>query len=327
MIKPVPVISISNDSTICNKASVKLFANGGSSYTWSPSSSLNNSAIASPVASPLATTIYHVNITDANSCEYMDSVKVTVRPPAEFSVSPDNSVCANNTRQLSAAGGDTYLWSPASFLDDPNSNNPIATPQSTITYSVTITETTCNESATLFTKLTVLPSPNIRASKSNDITCSAPSAHLSALGAQDYTWTPGTGLSSSSIANPIATPVINTLYTVTGKDANGCIGSDTVSVKVTFNGNVLYGLPNSFTPNGDGLNDCFGVQYWGQVDQLDFSIYNRFGQRVFYTTQSTDCWDGTFKGRAQDPGAFVYTIKAKTACGNINRKGIVMLIR
>lgn len=326
-VNPVPAISISKDSTICNNATVRLVVNGGSSYTWSPSSSLNNPAIATPLATPLATTVYHVDIRDAYSCVYKDSVKITVRKPAEFSVSPDNSVCANDSRQLSASGGDTYVWSPASFLDNPNASNPVAKPDASVTYSVTIKENTCNESATLFTKLTVLPKPNVRVSKSNDITCSSPSANLSALGAQEYIWNPGTGLSNPNISNPIATPVSNTLYTVTGKDANGCMGSDTVSVKVTFNGNILYGLPNSFTPNGDGLNDCFGVQYWGQVDQLDFSIYNRFGQKVFYTTRSTDCWDGTFKGKAQNAGAFVYVIKAKTACGNIDRKGVVILIR
>ncbi|HEY5462281.1 MAG TPA: LamG domain-containing protein [Hanamia sp.] len=85
-VKPVAVITISNDSTICNKTSVQLIVSGGSSYIWSPSSSLNNPASSTPDASPLATTLYHVNITDANSCAYNDSVKITVRPPAVFSV-------------------------------------------------------------------------------------------------------------------------------------------------------------------------------------------------------------------------------------------------
>jgi gliding motility-associated-like protein len=326
-VNAVPVITISNDSTICNKTSVKLFVTGGNSYIWSPSSSLNNTASPSPVASPLATTNYHVNITDANSCTYLDSVKITVRPPAIFSVSPDNTVCATNSQQLNASGGDTYTWSPESSLDNPNTNNPIATPDQTTTYSVNIKENTCNESAILFTKLTVLPLPYLQVVKSNDITCSLPYAHLSAYGTQDYTWTPESGLSNPSIANPVATPTVSTIYTVVGKDINGCTNSDTISVNVDFNGKILYGLPNSFTPNGDGLNDCFGVKYWGQVDDLDFNIYNRFGQRVFHTNNPSICWDGTFEGRAQVASVFVYTIKAKTACGNIERKGTVTLLR
>lgn len=326
-IKPAPIITKSDDTTICNKASVALFVSGGKDYVWSPASSLNNSTSPTPVASPISTTIYHVSITDANTCVYNDSVKVSVRPPVVFSVSPDNSVCTNNSQQLSASGGDSYTWSPANSLDNPNSNDPNATPIQTTTYSVTIKENTCNESATLSTTLTVIPPPNLEVTKSNDITCKQPSSQLSALGAQDYTWTPGTGLDNSAIATPVASPNISTTYTVVGKDQNGCTNSDTITVNVDYNKDTFYGVPNSFTPNGDGLNDCFGIKYWGQVDQLEFSIYNRFGQKVFYTNNPSACWDGTFKGKLQNPGAFVYVIKAKTACGNIDRKGVVMLIR
>ena len=55
-------------------------------------------------------------------------------------------------------------------------------------------------------------------------------------------------------------------------------------------------MPNAFTPNNDGINDCFGLKYWGNVTKLDFSIYNRFGERIFYTTDPAKCWDGRYKG-------------------------------
>jgi gliding motility-associated-like protein len=96
---------------------------------------------------------------------------------------------------------------------------------------------------------------------------------------------------------------------------------------VKYDTNIFYGLPNSFTPNNDGLNDCFGVEKWGRVDQLDLSIYNRWGQRVFHTNNSSSCWDGSFQGEAQDAGVFVYIVKAKTACGDIDRKGTVTLLK
>ncbi len=326
-IKPAPVITMSGDTTICHKATAQLSVSGGSSYVWSPASSLSNATSATPVASPVSSTVYQVSITDAQTCVYNDSVEVTVRAPVVFSVSPDNSVCANNSLQLSASGGDTYTWSPAHSLDNPNIGNPIATPSQTTTYTVTIGENTCNNSATLSTTLTVLPPPNLQVTKSNDITCKQPSSQLSALGAQQYFWSPPSGLDNTAIANPVATPDASTFYTVVAKDQNGCTNTDTLTVNVDYNKNTFYSVPNSFTPNGDGLNDCFGIKYWGQVDQLDFSIYNRFGQRVFYTDNPSGCWDGTYDGKAQNAGAFVYVIKAKTACGNIERKGVVMLLR
>lgn len=326
-VNPVPVIVKSNDTTVCSNTPVRIFADGGNSYSWSPASTLDNPSIAAPVASPSSTTVYHVSVTDAQSCSYNDSVKISVRAPAAFSVSPDKSVCANETQQLSASGGDTYLWSPDLYLDNSNMSNPIATPDKSITYSVTIKENTCKESATLFTKLTLHPLPILHVSKLNDITCSLPSTQLLVSGAYDYTWMPVTGLNNSEINNPIATPVISTTYTVTGKDKNGCTSSEDISVNVDFNRKELYAVPNSFTPNGDGLNDCFGIIYWGHVNELNFSIYNRFGEKIFYTNNSTICWDGTYKGEPQDAGVFVYLIKAKTVCGNIDRKGIVTLLR
>lgn len=122
-------------------------------------------------------------------------------------------------------------------------------------------------------------------------------------------------------------PEHSTVYFVTGKDQNGCPDTDSISVKVDYDKNTFYGLPNSFTRNGDGLNNCFGVAHWGQVSDLDFSIYNRFGQRVFYTHNASDCWDGTFQGKMQDASIFVYVVKAKTACGIVSRKGTVTLLR
>src|SRR5690606_23015 len=125
----------------------------------------------------------------------------------------------------------------------------------------------------------------------------------------------------------IATPAVSTNYVVTGKSVEGCIDTETIRVEVSPLSNVVYELPNSFTPNGDGLNDCFGVGSWGTVEQLEFSIYNRMGQRVFYTNDASVCWDGKFKGHIQHVDSYVYTVVAKTGCGNIDRKGVIMLLK
>lgn len=324
---PTANISISSDTTVCANSSVQLLANGGNTYEWSPTASLDNPAITNPVASPESTTIFHVSITDSYSCVYNDSVEIAVRQPAVFSVSPGDSVCSNTSFQLNASGGDIYAWSPVSFLDNAAVSNPIASPDSSITYAVVIKDITCKQTDTLFTKVTVLPDPVISATHSNDIDCFSATSQLNVSGAVSYDWSPATGLDNFQIPNPVASPIATTLYTVTGKDQNGCSNTDTVTVKVNFNGNTVYALPNSFTPNNDGLNDCFGVKYWGQVSELDFNIYNRFGERVFHTNDPGNCWDGTFKGQPQQADVFVYTIKAKTACGNIDKKGIVTLLR
>ena len=128
--------------------------------------------------------------------------------------------------------------------------------------------------------------------------------------------------------NPIASPAITTQYIVTGTNAAGCVNYDSVTVKVSADNKGGYLMPTAFTPNNDGKNDCYRIKYWGTILELEFSIYNRWGERVFFTRNPNDCWDGRYKGELQNPAVFIYMIKAKTTCVNeVFRKGTFTLIR
>ena len=325
-VNDLPVVSKSKDTSVCKGSEVQLFAGGGASYAWTPAGSLSNSKIANPVAKPLSTTNYTVKVTSAEGCSSTDSIRVAVKPVAVITKSSDTTVCDQAPVRLFVSGGVFYSWSPSSTLDNPSSATPVASPLSTTVYHVLITDAqSCTYSDSI--KVTLAPLPDVQVSKLNNIDCALPITQLSASGAQDYSWTPVTGLSNPKISNPIASPIVSTTYTVIGKDINGCTDSATITVNVNFNGTNLYGLPNSFTPNGDGLNDCFGIKHWGHVTELSFSIYNRFGERVFYTDNASLCWDGTYKGEPQNTDVYVYLVKAKTDCGNIDTKGTITLLR
>jgi gliding motility-associated-like protein len=326
-IHPKPNISITSDTSICKNSSIQLNASGGISYVWSPSNTISNPNIKNPIASPTLTTRYLVNVTDNFTCKYNDSVLITIRAKNNFSISPDTSVCSKQSLQLLASGGDQYLWSPSTFLNNQNISNPIATVDTTTTYKVLIIDNVCKDSSILSSKITALSLPVITASKSNDITCSVAFSQLSAMGAKNYTWSPSATLDNPNISNPKASPSATTLYRVTGADQNGCKSVDTISIKVTFTTNRNFDIPNAFTPNNDGLNDCFGVKYMGDIKDFNLSIYNRYGQRVFHTNNPSDCWDGKYNGEPQNSAAYVYLITGKTSCGNINKKGTIMLIR
>jgi len=88
-------------------------------------------------------------------------------------------------------------------------------------------------------------------------------------------------------------------------------------------------MPNAFTPNGDGLNDCFGVSQIikDSLPFIDFAIFDRWGNKVFYTTNIADCWDGMYKGKLSDQANYVYYIREKTDCGYAFQTGYVILIR
>lgn len=327
-VNPNPVVTITNDTTICNNATIRLHAGGGTSYTWSPAASLSNHLIPDPVASPSSSTKYYVTVKDANNCSSSDSVQVTMRAANTFTVSPSMSICKNDTVQLSASGGDTYSWNNASTLNNAFVANPFASPQTTTPYAVLITDTVCHQSTTLTTAVTVWPLPVLLLTKSNDIDCSANQSRLTASGAAIYNWLPAGTLNNPAVYNPIATPTVTTQYMVTGTDLNGCMNTDSITVLVNADNKGGYLMPNAFTPNNDGVNDCYGTRYWGIILEIEFSIYNRWGERVFYTTDPDKCWDGIYKGIQQNPGVFSYMIKAKTSCESyVFRKGTFVLIR
>ena len=254
-----------------------------------------------------------------------DSVKITVDKPAIITKS-NQAICIGKSTQLNTTGGISYIWTPGTGLSGTTIPNPIASPTVTTEYYVTGTNANnCIGKDTVL--VTVNPLPSIVASKSSDIGCSSDKSTLSATGGVTYSWTPAASLSNPLIANPVASPADTTKYIVTGTDINGCVNKDSVTVNVSTIGKSLYLMPTAFTPNGDGINDCYGIKYWGAIEKLDFSIYNRWGERVFHTSNPTACWDGTWKGEKLDPAVFVFVIKAVTICGDAYRKGTFALIR
>ncbi|MEQ1799073.1 MAG: LamG-like jellyroll fold domain-containing protein [Lacibacter sp.] len=327
-VHPKPVITITNDTVLCNNATLQLLATGGTSYTWSPAATLDNNLIPNPVASPSSNTKYYVTVKDANNCSNTDSVQVNIRSVNNFIISPPADICKNDSIQLSASGGDTYSWNNAPTLNNASISNPFASPQTTTSYSVLITDTVCHNSTTLSTTVTVLPLPVLSLTKSNDIDCSINQSQLTASGATIYSWLPAGTLNNPAVYNPVASPTATTNYTVTGTDLDGCMNTDSITVLVNADNKGGYLMPNAFTPNNDGVNDCYGTKYWGIILEIEFSIFNRWGERVFYTTDPAKCWDGTYKGIQQNPDVFSYMIKAKTSCESyVFRNGTFTLIR
>ncbi|MBC7934603.1 MAG: gliding motility-associated C-terminal domain-containing protein [Rhizobacter sp.] len=329
-IKPLPVISTIPDSTICNTQSITLTTAGAQTYSWSPPNNLSDPNIANPVFSGAAGNTYTVTGTAANGCSNTAVVVITTRVPGVFNTPPDAAVCINSAVTLNGNNGTgvTYLWSPAATVSNPSVINPVTTPTATgtATYAVLISETVCNSSRSFNVNVTVNALPNVNASRSNDLDCTVRTSNLTATGAAQYTWTPVTTLSNSTGANPIASPTADTKYIVTGTDVNGCKNKDSVIVLVKGT-NGRFDIPNSFTPNGDGKNDCFSVKHWGDATSFQFMIFNRWGEKVFETNNVNQCWDGRYKGQPADIGGYVYYIKSRNLCGEMIKKGSVVLIR
>lgn len=145
-----------------------------------------------------------------------------------------------------------------------------------------------------------------------------------------WLWSPGTGLSDSTIEDPVADPASTTLYTLKVTTA-GC-GADSGTILVDVY--TPLGIPNAFTPNGDGHNDVFYVLGGPSNSRVeDFAVFNRWGQAVFRVHDvapgdPATGWNGYIDGKPAPPDTYVYLVVMKYADGSHQvYKGTVLLIR
>lgn len=148
--------------------------------------------------------------------------------------------------------------------------------------------------------------------------------------ALSFVWSPATGLSDPGIANPLATPDETTTYTVKSLLPNGCEKTASVTVRVVplpcMEPYVFF--PNAFSPNGDGENDVLQLEMASPPESVYWAIYDRWGMRIFETTDFHAAWDGTFQGKAQPAETYGFVLRVTCADGNnLFRKGNITLLR
>ncbi len=192
----VPIIAIAPADTdsVCSGNSITLSASGGgiSSWAWSPASSLNVTTSDSVIASPIAATTYTVIATDTSGCTGKDSILITIAHPPVISVSPSfDSVCSGGNITITASGGVTYTWLPATGLSCTSCSNPTATVTANTIYTVTgTTAPGCSNTTTDTIKIAISPVVTVTASPGDSI-CLGDTVVLTASGATTYTWLPG----------------------------------------------------------------------------------------------------------------------------------------
>src|SRR5207247_2543293 len=133
-----PVVIV-NHPAICFGTTGQLSASGGTTYTWAPSTGLNNTGIANPIANPAVTTSYTVTVTNINGCKNTGITSVVVNPLPVVTVNQP-TICVGANAQLNASGGKTYSWIPLTGLNNPNIANPVSKTTMTQTYTVIATD-------------------------------------------------------------------------------------------------------------------------------------------------------------------------------------------
>ena len=318
-----PQLSVSATSTdvLCfgdSNGTASANVSGGTpaySYLWTPGSWTTFSV------SNLSAGNYIVAITDSNGCTTQDTVLINSPTQVSAAIAVTNGCGTNGSAAVTASGGTTaysYLWSPTG--DTANSVSGLISG----TYTCTVTDANgCTQSVSSI--ITNFPAPVI--SVGSDVTINiGDSTVLSAAGGGTYLWTPSAGLNCTTCSSPTASPSATTYYCVTVTDTNGC--SDSACVRVTVDiecGDVF--VPSAFSPNNDLMNDLECV-YGRCIATMIFSVYNRWGEKVFESTDLKNCWDGKYKGEDAGTGVYAYTLEATLVTGEkISLKGNVSLVR
>ena len=219
------------DSFICRGDSLELTTSNGVSFTWTPDDgSISATNVSSPTVWPDQTTTYTVEAISEDGCISVKDIVVEVRDNPVASAGDDTEFCLGGSTQLQGSGGIAFSWTPAGSLSDPNLPNPVATPDSSTAYVLTVVDSSgCDDTDTV--QVTVHPLPTIDAGE-DLIICNEDTVQLNATGGQTYEWSPTAGLSNPAIANPRAFPSDTISYIVTGLDENGCQNRDTIRISV-----------------------------------------------------------------------------------------------
>ena len=121
--------------------------------------------------------------------------------------------------------------------------------------------------------------------------------------------------------NPVITGNVDRFYTLTVTDSRGCQTTDTTYVKVSPEINIA----NTFTPNGDGINDTWEIAGLTAYTQATVDIFNRYGQKVFHSLGYPKAWDGTYNGSPLPSGVYYYIIDTRN--NNLKFAGDIMIVR
>jgi gliding motility-associated-like protein len=320
------VLGIPKYLCLGDTAELTAFASVFCTYKWIDSSTLSSGSSRIVLANPWDTTNYTVTATTIQKCSTTVPFRINVQGKVIPQADRPVRICQGEFRYLRARGGLFYLWKPSYNIKDTTTDTPQVYPERFTTYTVFISNNCFSDSIKVDVFVDSLPTisagPDTSIYRGQEIS-------LTARGqAELFDWSPKSEMLSNPFFSSIrVSPRDTTEYIVTAKNGYGCIKVDTINVNV-YGRNVLL-VPNAFTPNKDGVNELFRIVKRLNIKELrKFEVYNRWGQRVYSTTNINAGWDGSFNGQQSPGDVYVWHIEAMSFDNELIKKsGNVTLIR
>jgi gliding motility-associated-like protein len=291
---------------------------GNYTYSWAPGG--QNTAN----VNGLAAGSYTVTVNDLDlGCS--NDVTVTIIEPAEIvlNLTAVDACIGSGGGQATAGatggvGGFSYAWMPSGELTQ------IVNGLDSAMHSVIATDGNgCTVEDSIIVNVWPLPAVNTFPAAYIEWGDCVP---LGAIGATNYTWGPDYELDCINCQSPVACPEETTTYCVTGTNTYGCADTACMLVNVEIVCGEVF-VPSAFSPNGDNENDFLCV-YSDCLENFSFKIYNRWGEKVYETSNKNICWDGTWKGKDLNSAVFVYLLDGYLINGKpVDQKGNISLVR
>jgi len=267
--------------------------------------------------------IFSVMITDTSNCQFTDSYTVSAITPLVANAGNDTTVCQGAEVNLNGSGGALFLWWPEDGLSNPAIPNPVATVNDTVTYVLTTTEPGgCISKDTIIlavhTDLGIDAGQDTTVAKGQALTLYASGGPF-----VSYQWLPETGLDNPTSQSPSLVASEDITYYVIGSTTEGC--QETDSTNITIGGGLV--IYSGFTPNDDGINDLWDIDFVDYYPNIVVMVYDRWGRQVFYSKgySSEKRWDGRFNDEELPIGTYYYIVDLKD--GSEPYKGPVTIVR
>lgn len=265
---------------------------------------------------------YTVTYTTNGQCPATSTVLVAITDPVTPVINAAGPYCINWPSDVITVNTPGGTWSGPGINASTGEFTPIIAGEGVHQIIYTIPGS-CGGADTIDVFVSGVPT----ADAGLDTTISAgDAAVLTGSGGGTYLWSPTDFLDCSSCETVTASPIVTTTYYMTVTNAYGCTASDSVIVNVTNDFEVW--IPNIFNPNGSGYNDVFYVRGKG-IAEIEFLIFDRWGQLVFESSSVDNGWDGTINGEPANGGVYVYLVRAYSYTSDepAEYKGNVTLIR
>jgi gliding motility-associated-like protein len=332
---PLPATTTHDTIKLCKNETTRLNALQADSVRWSPATYLSSPVDMAPTCTATASIVYTVTAYNSLGCSSSQQVPVKVIDRVTVALSPDTTVCPGSQVQLrvsaidSSIAGVSYTWSQTTDLDNGGISTPTAQMHTqTETFQVITRSGGCTpDTSMVMVKVTLAASVKVTGTVTTTPHAEIPLAVVSG-DLTSYEWTAKDSLVCKDCRSTTLIPLSTQVVYLNGTNQYGCPASDSVMINVLQCDPASIFVPNTFTPNGDGLHDILYFHSRTLAQLESFRVFDRWGSMVYEGKSVSEGWDGTISGSVAEQGVYIYTVTGKCDSGyDVQASGTVTLIR